>query len=121
MHVSKCFYGTWNDKQITVNDAFPADVWNGDKFRNARHTLINKQCVHIQYQGVWLAGDGGYQKVSSFINPMHNRYSFPEVVFSEWLESARKGVECAFGILTIRFRFSAALSFFKSLKRSKLR
>jgi hypothetical protein len=36
---------------------------------------------------------------------MHNRYGFPEVVFSEWLESVRKDVECAFGILKIRFRF----------------
>lgn len=36
---------------------------------------------------------------------MHNRYSFNEVAFSEWLESVRKDVECAFGILKIRFRF----------------
>jgi hypothetical protein len=36
---------------------------------------------------------------------MHNRYGFSEVAFSEWLESVRKDVECAFGILKIRFRF----------------
>lgn len=36
---------------------------------------------------------------------MHNRNGFPEVVFSEWLESVRKDVECAFGILKIRFCF----------------
>ena len=35
----------------------------------------------------------------------YKRYGFPEVVFSEWLESVRKDVECAFGILKIRFRF----------------
>ena len=35
---------------------------------------------------------------------MHNRFAFPEVVFSEWLESVRKEVECAFGVLKIRFR-----------------
>ena len=59
----------------------------------------------VTYQGVWTAVDGGYQKVACFIDPMHNRYGFPEVVFSEWLESVRKDVECAFGILKIRFRF----------------
>ena len=106
MHVSKYFYGTsWNDKQITVNDTFPVDVWNGDKFRQLRYTLYSKQGVPVIYQGVWLAVDGGYQKVACFINPMHNRYGFPEVAFSEWLESVRKDVECAFVILKIRFRF----------------
>ena len=105
MHVSKYFFGTWNDKQITVNDTFPIDVWQGEKFRRLRYTLITKQGVPVQYQGVWLAVDGGYQKVACFINPMHNRYGFSEVAFSEWLESVRKDVECVFGILKIRFRF----------------
>lgn len=105
MHVSKHFYGTWNDKLITINDTFPVEVWQGERFKHMRFVLINKNGVHIVYQGVWIAVDGGYQKVACFIDPMHNRYTFPEVVFSEWLESVRKDVECAFGILKIRFRF----------------
>jgi len=105
MHVSKYFYGTWNDKLITVNDTFPMEVWNGQRFAHVRYVLMNKNGVPITYQGVWIAVDGGYQKVACFIDPMHNRYGFPEVVFSEWLESVRKDVECAFGILKIRFRF----------------
>ena len=94
-----------NDKQITVNDTFPVDVWHGERFKLRRFILINKDGVDIEYQGVWLAVDGGYQKIACFIDPMHNRYSFNEVAFSEWLESVRKDVECAFGILKIRFRF----------------
>ena len=105
MHVSKYFYGTWNDKLITVNDTFPMEVWNGQRFAHVRYVLFNKNGLPITYQGVWIAVDGGYQKVACFIDPMHNRYGFPEVVFSEWLESVRKDVECAFGILKIRFRF----------------
>lgn len=105
MHVSEHFYGTWNDKQITVNDTFPVDVWHGDRFKLKRFILINKHGVAIEYQGVWLAVDGGYQKIACFIDPMHNRQSFIEVAFSEWLESVRKDVECAFGILKIRLRF----------------
>ncbi len=81
MHVSEHFYGTMNDKQITVNDTFPVDVWHGDKFKLRRFILINKHGVAIEYQGVWLAVDGGYQKIACFIDPMHNRYSFDEVAF----------------------------------------
>ena len=81
------------------------EVWNGQRFQNLRYVLLNKHGVPVTYQGVWIAVDGGYQKVACFIDPMHNRYGFPEVVFSEWLESVRKDVECAFGILKIRFRF----------------
>ena len=105
MHASKYFYGTWNDKQITVNDTFPVDVWQGEKYRMMRYTLINKNGEAVTYQGVWLAVDGEYQKVACFIEPMHIRYGFSEVAFSERLESVRKDVECAFGILKIRFRF----------------
>ena len=86
MHASKYFYGTWNDKLITVNDTFPMEVWNGQRFAHVRYVLFNKNGLPITYQGVWIAVDGGYQKVACFIDPMHNRYGFPEVVFSEWLE-----------------------------------
>jgi len=81
------------------------EVWNGQKFQHLRYVLLNKHGVPVTYQGVWIAVDGGYQKVACFIDPMHNRYGFPEVVFSKWLESVRIDVECAFGILKIRFRF----------------
>ena len=105
MHVSEYFYGTWNDKQITVNDTYPMEVFGGELFRDLRYVLYTKDGVPVTYQGAWLAVDGGYQKAACFIDPMHNRFAFPEVVFSEWLESVRKDVECAFGILKIRFRF----------------
>jgi len=105
MHVSKYFYGTWNDKAITRNDTFPNEVWRGERFQDLRYVMINKQGVPKTYQGAWIAVDGGYQKVACFIDPMHNRYGFQEVVFSEWLESVRKDVECAFGRLKMRFRF----------------
>ncbi len=36
---------------------------------------------------------------------MTDRFSVHEVVWSEWLESVRKDIECFFGILKARFRF----------------
>jgi len=83
MHVSEYFYGTWNDKQITVNDTFPMQVYGGDLFQDLRYVLYTKDGEPITYQGGWLAVDGGYQKYACFIIPMHNRFGFPEVVFSE--------------------------------------
>ena len=38
------------------------------------------------------------------MDPMKERLSADEIIFSEWLESIRKDVECAFGILKMRFR-----------------
>ena len=36
---------------------------------------------------------------------MHDRFTTDEVLWSEWLESVRKDVECTFGVLKQRFRF----------------
>jgi len=74
MHVSEYFYGTWNDKQITVNDTYPMDVYGGELFRNLRYVLYTKDGVSITFQGAWLAVDGGYQKAACFINPMHSLF-----------------------------------------------
>jgi hypothetical protein len=73
----------WNDKQITVNDTYPMEVFGGLRFSDPRYVLFAKDGVPITYQVAWLAVDGGYQKAAYFINSMYNRFAFPEVVFSE--------------------------------------
>jgi hypothetical protein len=55
MHVSEYFYGTWNDKQITVNDTYPMEVFGGQRFRDLRYVLFTKDGIPITYQGAWLA------------------------------------------------------------------
>ena len=39
------------------------------------------------------------------MDPMYHRSSRDKFLFSEWLESVRKDVECTFGILKQRFRY----------------
>lgn len=47
------------------------------------------------------------QRISTmelFNTPLKQPSTYPELRFSDWLESMRKDVECTFGILKGRFR-----------------
>jgi hypothetical protein len=48
--------------------------------------------------------EGGYPKYNCFICPLSTRVDRQSVIFSEYLESSRKDVECTFGQLKNRFR-----------------
>ena len=48
--------------------------------------------------------DGGYPKMSCFIEPISDRFTRQHILWSEWMESVRKDVECTFGVLKVRFR-----------------
>ena len=79
-------------------------LWGGKAFPGNTFTLLTKDGIPVVWEGAYVIVDGGYQKMASFIDPMHNRFGFKEILWSEWLESVRKDVECTFGILKIRFR-----------------
>jgi hypothetical protein len=49
--------------------------------------------------------DGGYPKVAMLMDPAIRQYDYCSVMWSEWLESIRKDVECVFSNLKNRFRF----------------
>jgi hypothetical protein len=49
--------------------------------------------------------DGGYNKEAFLVDPMSQGCGRNEIIWSEWLESIRKDVECTFGMLKQRFRF----------------
>ena len=55
MHVSNYFYGTWNDKQITVNDTYPMDVFGGELFRDiwpSDNTQLSRHQVTLSYPSI---------------------------------------------------------------------
>ena len=60
--------------------------------------------VIVKYKGCWLIVDNGYLKWSVTVPPLKKSDLKDEIRFSEWLESIRKDVECAFGILKGRWR-----------------
>jgi hypothetical protein len=56
-------------------------------------------------KGGYVISDGGFVNAGVFIDPDHQRMDRDSVIWSEWVESVRKDVECLFGILKARFRF----------------
>jgi hypothetical protein len=55
--------------------------------------------------GGYVIVDGGYTDHICFIDPDKHRLHRQAVLWSEWVESIRKDVECFFGILKCRWRF----------------
>jgi hypothetical protein len=102
-HCSSFYYGATNDISISNTDPFCLHLRRG-KFRDVEYELIDKNGTIRSYKGGWLVVDGGYLKLSVFIDPQHRRFHPNEIMFSEWLESVRKDVECTFGMLKSRFR-----------------
>ena len=56
-------------------------------------------------KGVYYICDGGYHKWTCMINPMKHTSVRSDRLWSEWLESTKKDVECTFGSLKSRWRF----------------
>jgi len=103
----------WNDKTLITFDElacallqegkgaakslqkFPFWLYGFDKDGH-----IEKQ----KYKGAWLIVDNGFQAWVVLVPPSKVSISRKEIRWSQWLESLRKDVECAFGILKGRWR-----------------
>jgi hypothetical protein len=101
--VSHGFKGACNDQTIARNDEFPMKLFAG-KYKYVEYVLFDKDGIPRKCKGGQLITDGGYQQLSIYIQPCHSFNSTSYVLFSEYLESVRKDVECTFGILKSRFR-----------------
>jgi Plant transposon protein len=60
------------------------------------------------YRGGWLQVDSGYLTWGVPVAPMKVSQTRAHLLFSKWLESMRKDVECTFGILKGRWRILKA-------------
>ena len=58
----------------------------------------------IHEKGLYLIVDGGYHKWRCLQCPLKHTSKSKESLWSRWVESVRKDVECTFGILKGRFR-----------------
>ena len=98
---------TWNDKTLILYDELVCGVNNGnipDDFEFMLYERNEKgEVVEVAYKGVWFMVDNGYLNWSCTVPPVKDGTSYEVIRFSEWLESMRKDVECAFGILKGRF------------------
>ena len=102
-HVSDLIFGATNDMTLARNDAYPMKFSNGGFEKIKFEILIGRGLVQVCY-GAYLITDTGYLKQNCFVCPMPNRVDRQAVIFSEFVESTRKDVECTFGQLKNRFR-----------------
>ena len=102
------FPATWNNKTTVLYDDFTRGIYTGAILPNYEFELKEYDpegnIVSIQYQGVWLICDNGYLNWSTTVPPFKETNSFGHLIFSKWIESMRKDIECAFGILKGCFR-----------------
>ena len=100
---TKGFLATWNDKTRVLYDDFTRGIYEGNILPNYKFEVMqyddNRNVVHQQYQGVWLISDNGYLCWSTTVLPLKESSSSTHLLFYEWIESIRKDIECAFGIL----------------------
>ena len=97
-------WGTRNDKTIVRVDTYITDVHTGKVNSDIEYEVFIDGAL-TRMKGVYYLCDGGYHKWNCMMNPMKHTSSRNERLWSEWVESTRKDVECCFGILKGRFRF----------------
>ena len=102
-YTSTYFFGSFNDKTITHNCTLCKSLLNG-LLKDVEGILIDEKGIPLLCKGGYLVVDGGYPKYQFLIDPMPQTSSVKGTIWSEWLESIRKDVECFFGILKSRFR-----------------
>mmetsp|Transcript_31718 Transcript_31718/g.43515 ORF Transcript_31718/g.43515 Transcript_31718/m.43515 type:complete len:434 (-) Transcript_31718:776-2077(-) len=104
-HVSDPFYGATNDITITYNDTYPMQLLKCLTHQDRTFQTYNRLGLITLWCGAYLLVDGGYPKCFSLVDPSLQDFTHSSMMWSEWLESLRKDVECCFGVLKQRFRF----------------
>lgn len=105
--------GARNDKTIVKFDGFVTAINNGKLYQDVPYILATDEGNEIQLKGLYLIVDGGYHKWCCLPCPMKHTSKFKEGLWSKWVESVRKDVECVFGILKGRFRCSKLPIFYQ--------
>jgi Plant transposon protein len=100
--------GRWNDMTVVEFDEFYKGIKSheiGDdvEFELYYYDQTSQKVKKQKYCGVWLIVDNGYHSVSCTIPPFKDPPYTDQYMWSEWLESTRKDVECTFGIMKTRW------------------
>jgi len=104
LHVSTAFMGATNDKTMCRQDQVIIDLIRG-VMNDVEYVLYDHNGEPRLHNGAYVICDGGYLKFPVMMNPVTHSMEKDALVWSEWVESIRKDVECFFGILKQRWRF----------------
>lgn len=104
LHTTTGHPGRWNDKTLVRYDGFMHQLRDGEFDSTMSFVLSNKSGSDVTIKGAYVIVHNGYLKWPTTVPPLKHSMNRSEIRFSQWLESLRKDVECAFGILKGRWR-----------------
>jgi len=107
LHSTRGGPGRWNDKTMVLFDTFVRGIRDGDHLNDVEFELFERRhgdIITIKYRGGYVIVDNGYLRWSATVPPYKVTNKLTEIRWSKWVESMRKDVECAFGILKGRWR-----------------
>ena len=116
INISRACPGSFNDKAKVRFDKFINAVRTDPKYTEFEFKVKKNRDVFEVLKGLYVIVDGGYHRWRIMQCPLKHSSSLMECLLSKWLESARKDVECGFGILKRRFRCLKLPSRFHSLQ-----
>ena len=102
--VTKGHPGARNDKTIVLFNGFVSSIHSGELYKDVKLKLKDLKGVEYEEKGAYLIVDGGYHKWRCLQCPLKHSAIPRESLWSEWVETVRKDVECVFGVLKGRFR-----------------
>ena len=95
-YLSRTFYWATNDITITYNDNYPRRLMLCQVHNDRIFKTFNRQgdVTFWRGGGGYVITDRGYPICYGFVNPIIvSFYDYHSVVWGEWVESVRKGVE----------------------------
>ena len=102
--VTKGHPGARNDETIVRFDGFVSSIHDGKLYGQVKYKMRDLQGNEYEEMGLYLIVDGGYHKWRCLQCPLKHSAIHREMLWSKWLETVRKDVECVFGVLKGRFR-----------------
>jgi hypothetical protein len=100
---TKGFNGNQNDMAVTNEDRFIDKIRTDDLFTGFKWKYVDRNRQIHEEQGAWALVDGGYPNLKVLQCPPGLPKSEEEFLFRRVIESLRKDIERAFGVLKQRF------------------
>ena len=87
--------GRWSDKTLIRFDTLANQLKKGEIYSDMEFVLLEEDADgnvrEIKYSGAWTIVDNGYLRWSVTVPPLKLWATYPQMRFSKWLESLRKG------------------------------
>ena len=95
--------GSWNDKTLVRFDSIAEQMRTG-AYKHVGFVLLSENGVPKIHRDPYLIVDGGYHMWKQLMCGYGRAVDEKQAAYTSRITSARKDVECAFGILKARFR-----------------